>query len=1033
MINHIFSSYSPQKLTLAQINVQEDKVFSSEYDDIYYQKNNPIAETSYTYFWKSNLLQTITQNLINNSLHLNQKNNFLLPTKLEKANSIIKSLEIGFGTGLNLLTNLAGITSYRQVQKAITAYEFENLYSISQNAINDSSEIKSILSNIFRSPKSLVFPTNDTRFASKFGRNFYNPVDLDNLYHYLRLELKDIYYSLFSDKYIKHLLDSPVNNYHKKFLGLCFNNLQTLVKSEGFRENLKQIVTSLKQEFIFQYLTLEKHPIENIILKKIHQDYFIPQLTQESNTFVYLSILAIFENLASEELLFQNIASCERKFIEFIHSEEFFNNFNTFVNTEQNLNFNQFKNKCLENSLNICKYFLKISFKSYLVNFASHIFTDQNLENFLEYTSNKIQDLCSSLSNSLTCISTPVESASLSLNIEQNIFNFYYDDVEKVFSEYSVSIGKETIDIILLDGFDPSKNLSLWNSNLYASLAFVSKPYAHLTTFTSASSVLKGLAQVGFNCHKVSGFNKKNSIHAVYEQREKLESLLTDFNTSNNLSKRKVLESTQQHLAQSLNSILKERFPYYRGKEFTHDFIGKINLNLINKLYLLTQDNYLPHKVFAFKPVCAEKVYKLINKNEIVKIYGAGIAGISLSNYLQSLQIEHQLIEVKTNDKATINPIGLVYPQLVDDDPLVNQLHLNGFIYNQQFYSLHKLKPIDECKIRIFKNSIVEPSLNWDFITQDTSKQFYLINGYKFFVNRFYKDFVSSHTNYISPKTKVPLDNEILNFICTGADLVDTFAPSYRLQLNSGKTSYLSIDQFIGVLQETIETLDSKYEADLLNTILLYLENNKEALCQHGYFVSGEILDLVEINPEAKSKEVGSEKILIFGATHHNKTSASTLNEDPNNFIKDNVSNLRVFLKDLGILENLTCYELLKEKLLEKIRNNCLDTKFGSRINMRDRFPILGQEIETSYLTCLKDYIHHKFSPSTKLEQIYLPSKENFYYIGALGSRGLNTAPILAVNLVHMALGLALTLPDAIIEKLNPQRLLFSNYLKGKA
>ena len=65
------------------------------------------------------------------------------------------------------------------------------------------------------------------------------------------------------------------------------------------------------------------------------------------------------------------------------------------------------------------------------------------------------------------------------------------------------------IDAWYLDGFDPSKNESMWSNSVFQYIEFLSAKSATFGTFTSAGFVKRGLKKFGFEVDKVKGFGKK--------------------------------------------------------------------------------------------------------------------------------------------------------------------------------------------------------------------------------------------------------------------------------------------------------------------------------------------------------------------------------------------------------------------------------------------------------------------------------------------------------------------------------------------
>jgi len=71
---------------------------------------------------------------------------------------------------------------------------------------------------------------------------------------------------------------------------------------------------------------------------------------------------------------------------------------------------------------------------------------------------------------------------------------------------------KSTIDAWYLDGFAPNRNPEMWQSELFAAVAKLSKPGTTLSTFTAAGHVRRGLIEAGFDMHRAPGLGKKREI-----------------------------------------------------------------------------------------------------------------------------------------------------------------------------------------------------------------------------------------------------------------------------------------------------------------------------------------------------------------------------------------------------------------------------------------------------------------------------------------------------------------------------------------
>jgi tRNA 5-methylaminomethyl-2-thiouridine biosynthesis bifunctional protein len=68
------------------------------------------------------------------------------------------------------------------------------------------------------------------------------------------------------------------------------------------------------------------------------------------------------------------------------------------------------------------------------------------------------------------------------------------------------------IDAWFLDGFAPAKNPDMWQVELFEQMARLSTQASTFATFTSASTVRRGLLAAGFEVTKQSGFGKKREM-----------------------------------------------------------------------------------------------------------------------------------------------------------------------------------------------------------------------------------------------------------------------------------------------------------------------------------------------------------------------------------------------------------------------------------------------------------------------------------------------------------------------------------------
>ncbi|ELY4776443.1 bifunctional tRNA (5-methylaminomethyl-2-thiouridine)(34)-methyltransferase MnmD/FAD-dependent 5-carboxymethylaminomethyl-2-thiouridine(34) oxidoreductase MnmC [Cronobacter turicensis] len=107
------------------------------------------------------------------------------------------------------------------------------------------------------------------------------------------------------------------------------------------------------------------------------------------------------------------------------------------------------------------------------------------------------------------------------------------------------------------------------------------------------------------------------------------------------------------------------------------------------------------------------------------------------------------------------------------------------------------------------------------------------------------------------------------------------------------------------------------------------------------------------------------------------------------------------------------------------------DARCGVRCATRDHLPMVGNAPD--YAATLRDYAtlsHHASAPETVAPA---PVLENLFVLGALGSRGLCSAPLVAEILASQMNGEPLPLDGATLAALNPNRLWVRKLLKGRA
>ena len=92
--------------------------------------------------------------------------------------------------------------------------------------------------------------------------------------------------------------------------------------------------------------------------------------------------------------------------------------------------------------------------------------------------------------------------------VEGLTVDFWWEDASDALDDLA-SFDQSWIDVWLLDGFTPSRNESMWGTQLLENVAILSRHHATLATFTASSHVRRALEQCGFTVSKRPGFGRK--------------------------------------------------------------------------------------------------------------------------------------------------------------------------------------------------------------------------------------------------------------------------------------------------------------------------------------------------------------------------------------------------------------------------------------------------------------------------------------------------------------------------------------------
>ena len=107
----------------------------------------------------------------------------------------------------------------------------------------------------------------------------------------------------------------------------------------------------------------------------------------------------------------------------------------------------------------------------------------------------------------------PLGSGCHRLNLANSSISLelWFDDVQTALPCIHTST-QGVVDCWYLDGFTPSRNPEMWTLPLFFHMARLARKDCTVATFTAASSVRRGLIDVGFEIHKAKGFGKKREM-----------------------------------------------------------------------------------------------------------------------------------------------------------------------------------------------------------------------------------------------------------------------------------------------------------------------------------------------------------------------------------------------------------------------------------------------------------------------------------------------------------------------------------------
>lgn len=202
---------------------------------------------------------------------------------------------------------------------------------------------------------------------------------------------------------------------------------------------------------------------------------------------------------------------------------------------------------------------------------------------------------------------------------------------------------QNSADAWFLDGFAPSKNPQMWQPELFAQMARLSRIGSTVATFTCAGLVRRGLAEVGFSVKKTKGYGRKREMCI---------------------------------------GIFQSLFPEPEGATTENNTFGAETTNFTAAPAIHDSG------VERLAAGAADVPFATKHHNSPVTIVGGGLAAICLAlNLIQrGRKVRLLCADKDVAQQASHNRQGALYPQLQASWTPVSMLHALAFGFAARFY-----------------------------------------------------------------------------------------------------------------------------------------------------------------------------------------------------------------------------------------------------------------------------------------------------------------------------------------------------------
>ena len=215
------------------------------------------------------------------------------------------------------------------------------------------------------------------------------------------------------------------------------------------------------------------------------------------------------------------------------------------------------------------------------------------------------------------------------------------------------------IDAWYLDGFDPSKNKSMWSNPVFQYIKFLSASNATFGTFTSAGFVRRGLKKFGFEVDKVKGFGRKrhkligriraDAKHGAERNKKKKIGIIGSgiaatsaaYAAAQNGANVEIFEFSDDIAAGASGNPVAAMYPRFSANNSTYSFLTAQSYFFAEKIYarlpnaykktglLFSHSNdYQKQWIEDMKNLNRDDLFEIIDKKKMKKLYGLESNGL---------------------------------------------------------------------------------------------------------------------------------------------------------------------------------------------------------------------------------------------------------------------------------------------------------------------------------------------------------------------------------------------------------------------